>query len=161
MDIMELGAIGELVGGVAVVVTLVYLAIQVRQNTSAIQATTLYQAVDPMWDAALIPAQDPQFSDVLLRGLGDPRSLAPPERHQFIQWSNNILYAYENLFRLYEGGQVGDEAWSNALLSSDWLFGSPGLRAVAETRQGPTSRRFFAYLNQRLGPPNDAYELPL
>ncbi len=30
MDIMELGAIGELVGGVAVLVTLAYLATQVR-----------------------------------------------------------------------------------------------------------------------------------
>ena len=33
MDIMELGAIGELVGGVAVLVTLGYLASQIRQNS--------------------------------------------------------------------------------------------------------------------------------
>ncbi len=32
MDIMELGAIGEPVGGVAVLATLIYLAVQVRQN---------------------------------------------------------------------------------------------------------------------------------
>jgi hypothetical protein len=37
MDIMELGAIGELVGGAAVLVTLVYLALQVRQGTSQSQ----------------------------------------------------------------------------------------------------------------------------
>ena len=35
MDIMELGAIGELVGGVAVVATLVYLAVQIRQGNRA------------------------------------------------------------------------------------------------------------------------------
>ena len=33
MDIMELGAIGEMVGGVAVLATLIYLVVQVRQNT--------------------------------------------------------------------------------------------------------------------------------
>jgi hypothetical protein len=33
MNIMELGALGELVGSVGVVVTLFYLAIQIRQNT--------------------------------------------------------------------------------------------------------------------------------
>ena len=33
MNIMELGAIGELVGGVAVVGSLIYLALQVRQST--------------------------------------------------------------------------------------------------------------------------------
>ncbi len=32
MDIMELGAIGELVGGVAVIGSLIYLALQVRQG---------------------------------------------------------------------------------------------------------------------------------
>ena len=33
MNIMELGALGELIGSVGVVVTLFYLAIQIRQNT--------------------------------------------------------------------------------------------------------------------------------
>ena len=33
MSILELGALGELVGAIAVVVTLIYLAIQLRQNT--------------------------------------------------------------------------------------------------------------------------------
>lgn len=32
MDIMELGAIGELVGGVAVIGSLIYVGLQVRQN---------------------------------------------------------------------------------------------------------------------------------
>ncbi len=32
MDIMELGAIGELVGGVAVIASLIYVGLQVRQN---------------------------------------------------------------------------------------------------------------------------------
>ena len=42
MDIMELGAIGELVGGVAVIGTLVYMALQVRQNTRQGAATFTY-----------------------------------------------------------------------------------------------------------------------
>ena len=32
MDILELGAIGELVGGAAVLVTLIYLAVQLRRT---------------------------------------------------------------------------------------------------------------------------------
>ena len=33
MSIIELGALGEFIGAIAVVVTLAYLAIQIRQNT--------------------------------------------------------------------------------------------------------------------------------
>ena len=38
LTIQDLGALGELLGSVAVLVTLVYLAFQTRQNTMAIHA---------------------------------------------------------------------------------------------------------------------------
>ncbi len=45
MTIQDWGAIGELVGGVAVIVTLIYLAFQIRQNTRqfsrSVEATQL------------------------------------------------------------------------------------------------------------------------
>ena len=40
MNIMELGAIGELVGGVAVIASLAYVGLQIRQNTSAVRANS-------------------------------------------------------------------------------------------------------------------------
>ncbi len=40
MDIMELGAIGELVGGVAVIGSLIFVGLQVRQNTRQMQLQT-------------------------------------------------------------------------------------------------------------------------
>ena len=40
MNIMELGALGEFVGSIAVVVTLVFLAIQVRHSKNATEANT-------------------------------------------------------------------------------------------------------------------------
>lgn len=33
MTLAELGALGKFVGGIAVILTLVYLAVQIRQNT--------------------------------------------------------------------------------------------------------------------------------
>ena len=38
MTIMELGALGELLGAIAVFATLIYLSVQVRQNTRSIDA---------------------------------------------------------------------------------------------------------------------------
>ena len=34
MTIQDLGAVGEFIGGVAVLVTLIYLAVQIKQNTN-------------------------------------------------------------------------------------------------------------------------------
>ena len=38
-----IGAIGEVVGALAVFITLGYLAVQIRQNTKAVRATALEQ----------------------------------------------------------------------------------------------------------------------
>ncbi len=46
MNIMELGAIGELVGGVAVLVTLVYLAVQVRQGRRDLRLQAEFHLAD-------------------------------------------------------------------------------------------------------------------
>ena len=40
MDIMELGAIGELVGGVAVIASLIFVGLQIRHNAKAVTANT-------------------------------------------------------------------------------------------------------------------------
>ena len=40
MDIMQLGALGELVGGVAVIGSLIYVGFQIRQNTAVERAET-------------------------------------------------------------------------------------------------------------------------
>lgn len=40
MDITTLGAVGELVGGVAVVASLIYVGLQVHQNTVALWASS-------------------------------------------------------------------------------------------------------------------------
>ena len=48
LSIQDFGAIGELTAAIGVIVSLVYLAIQIRQNTNAIKALrmpcTIYRA---------------------------------------------------------------------------------------------------------------------
>jgi len=40
MDLTQLANLGEFIGGVAVLVTLIYLALQVRQNTKVVGSNT-------------------------------------------------------------------------------------------------------------------------
>ena len=50
MNIMELGAIGDLIGGVAVVVGLIYVGLQVRQNTRQLKSQARYQMLQRFSD---------------------------------------------------------------------------------------------------------------
>ena len=45
MTIQDLGSIGELIAAIATVVTLAYLALQIRQNTISTRAATLQTVI--------------------------------------------------------------------------------------------------------------------
>ncbi len=45
MDIMELGAIGELVGGVAVIGSLIFVGLQIRMNAKAVQLSSTVDVI--------------------------------------------------------------------------------------------------------------------
>jgi hypothetical protein len=67
MNWTALGAIGELVGGVVVVVTLIYLAVQIRQNTRATQAHATGSVASEMEQVLLAIAQNEELSEAFVK----------------------------------------------------------------------------------------------
>ncbi len=74
MNILELGAIGELVGGVAVLVTLIYLAVQIRHAREQLKyqvETDLHTRLYDAW----APVYEGRNAEILWAGLNEPGSL--------------------------------------------------------------------------------------
>jgi hypothetical protein len=65
MTLEDLGNIGELIGGVGVVVTLLYLAIQIRQNSALIMAQTVQSAIDATQRVLLFRAEDAHLRAII------------------------------------------------------------------------------------------------
>ncbi len=80
MDIMELGAIGEMVGGVAVLATLIYLAVQVRQGNKTERAQAHRSWTREMNHAFFSPLQEPEFANMVRRAGEDFASLSGDEQ---------------------------------------------------------------------------------
>jgi hypothetical protein len=74
LDILEaLGNVGDFIGGLAVVITLVYLAVQVRQNsrqielnTRAVQAAAYQALLDSQHQATMESVRDKQLAELFL-----------------------------------------------------------------------------------------------
>ena len=76
MNWEALGAIGELIGAVAVMATLIYLAIQIRQNTQqqeknelSSQAAAVNASAEALRDARRDIYQDSELSDIWVKGM--------------------------------------------------------------------------------------------
>ena len=81
MDIMELGAIGELVGGVAVVASLVYVGLQVRQSNQ-LNRTESIRSFARDYNAFLAQFREPEFLELFQRAAVDFNSLSGREKSQ-------------------------------------------------------------------------------
>ncbi len=46
MTIQDLANLGETIGGFGVVISLLYLAVQIRQNTRAVRSSSYHQAAE-------------------------------------------------------------------------------------------------------------------
>ena len=80
MTLDDLGNIGEFVGAVGVVVSLIYLAVQIRRNTRSVRASTFQEAVRDVAILSDLLATDAELSRIWSSGLQDLDALKPDER---------------------------------------------------------------------------------
>jgi hypothetical protein len=86
-----IGAIGDFVGGIGVIVTLGYLAIQIRQNTRAQRYETHVRSRTLVAEFQKLQA-NPASADLWLRGMRDPNELSEEELWSF----HNLLFLFMN-----------------------------------------------------------------
>ena len=72
MSIQDLGALGELIGSVAVLATLVYLTLQTRQNTMAISAQVDAARINSSLNVNLSMASSEEILKAMADDTADP-----------------------------------------------------------------------------------------
>ena len=128
MTIQDLGSIGEFVAALATVATLIYLAVQIRQNTRSLRANAYQDTVRSSNDWAAFFVHHPETSKTFLKGITDPRSLDKAEALEFTHLIEIYLRNYSAAQKLARDGLIPAEpcdAYENALRK--W-FASPELR---------------------------------
>jgi len=97
MNWEAIGAIGEIVGAAGVIATLIYLAIQIRQNTTATNRAAVRRTVESN-GAALASLLDEGVAELFVRGLKSLDSLSEVERYRFdnafYQWVSSCEQAF-------------------------------------------------------------------
>ena len=86
-----ISAVGEILGAVAVVISLVYLATQIRQNSRSVNIES-ERFLNESWNTIQRDlATDEGTADIINRGLNDYVSLAPAEKGVFHSRVANVM----------------------------------------------------------------------
>jgi len=109
MTIQEMGAVGELIGGIAVVVTLIYLALQIRQNTHTQRRANYGDIASNLAATLQTAAPSPEMGELIIRGHADIDSLEPAERYRFDIFLYCWLAPFERAFLDARDGEYPEE----------------------------------------------------
>lgn len=123
-----LGNLGDFVGGIAVVVTLVYLVIQVRQNTAAIEASSRQQVVESYRQANRFWLE-PGAARAWVRGLHRDPGMDFDALNLFTTMFNDQALFFQGAYALHETGQLEDETYQRYLAWFSANVATPGGRA--------------------------------
>lgn len=151
MSLGDLASLGSFVSGVAVVITLIFLVLQMRQNTAAVKAAASQAHVAVYQEITNIIVTDADFARVWWLAMTDMGQLSDTERVRFIAYLSSVFRFMESARWQWRHGQLDDEHWH--ALESDFkdLASQSGIKSYWALRrhQYPDQfRKWFESLPQ-------------
>lgn len=141
-----IGAIGEIIGASAVVVSLVYLALQIRsQNIQAKLSALREMSRELRATTAMFATHD--MSDIFVRANEDYNSLSDAESVQLIVLTTNIFRAWENAFLESRGGNLDEDNWQTLSRDYTQTMGIPCARYIWALRKQNYDLGFQKYVD--------------
>ncbi len=127
MDLAQLANLGEFIGGVAVLVTLIYLALQIRQSNQNDRLDALQKGLVNYSNHSAIVARDENVG-AFVKGLNAYESLGPEERVKFNMCVTGYLNVVEMTKAHTETGKLNEVIDAVDPYFGPRLFAYPGFR---------------------------------
>ena len=135
MNWTAIGAVGEIIGAVAVVLSLIYLAAQIRQNTQQVEEQCRTQRQNSLlgarssfteWRSMVI--QDAMIASIWKRGSEDLDLLSEEERVQLDFLLVDFFWAHATIWIQMKEDLVDEPLWDMSR-SNVAIYAGPGVRA--------------------------------
>ena len=135
MNWAAIGAIGEMIAAVGVIVTLGYLAYQIRQNTQQLvqnERRSIAEAVNlsttSYRENRRYIYMSAELSAIMLKGMADPDSLGETERYRFRLVIHNLVDALLDMYSQTVATGFSPQTWQ--------MLGVDLVKRVLTTRGG-------------------------
>ena len=154
MNLQDFANIAEVVGAIAVVISLIYLAIQVKSTTEQNRATMEQAIADSLSDIMMV-ASSSDVGAVIERGLSDMGSLNDVEKRQFAFYLSGWFRVFEQAHRQFLRGFLDAEVWSGHQAYLGALMQSDSVQRYWDARQKVYNPKFRALIRQLVENPTD------
>ena len=146
MALTDLAAIGSFVSGVAIVVTLVFLAMQMAQ-TNRNQRSLMQQARTARVSETILRCTEPFLSEAMVQGFQGDITMDPPQIQAFFRQLSALLYNYEDSFLQFKSGTLDASSWNTDVVALQEFFLYPGFRVAWRFNRDFMSGAFREYVD--------------
>ena len=113
MTLNELGSLGEFVGAIGVVVTLVYLALQIRHNTRAMRSSMHQDMVEATLRVAESLSDNEGVGLIVLKADEDYDNLTASELLRFEAYAERVFGNFESVYYSYRNSMIEEDLWES------------------------------------------------
>ncbi len=138
----EIGVLAEVLGAMAVVISLIYLSQQVRQHTLTVRATNATTVQGNFQQLARLFYTDREAAEIILRAMSSESNLTPTEKLSAGAYFFDFYKTAELAHYQYLRGELDHPLWEGSLNFYKAYFSTPGFRAYWKNRQSAFSPEF-------------------
>lgn len=128
------------------IVSLVYLALQVRQNNQSLRTENYARALDRVAVMQAQLSQNGPLARFFARGVVDAGKLTAPERIQLTWALYECFGAFEFMFYAAQARALPEEVWARWSGTMAWWLSYPGVQEWWRHRPAPFGESFTAYV---------------
>ena len=146
MSLSDLASVGSFVSGFAVLISLIYLALQVRQTKRNQQIAIRHTRATRIVELHLALA-DLAVASAWLHGSGSPQALTQTELGQYNNLCRALFFHFEDSFYQREEGLLNDDAFETVVAGARLSARSPGFRAAWKLARPNFGGRFLGFMD--------------
>ena len=146
MNLEDLGNLGEFVSAIAVVVSLLYVAAQIRQNTSAVRSTSHQAVLDAAQRLSTTLMQHPEVASLVIKANREYGSLTLEERIRFLAYADQYFGTWQAAFLNHDRSLIDSDTWRSMDAVSVRHLG-PALREFWQKERGGYVQAFQAHVD--------------
>ncbi len=147
MNWEALAAIADAIGTAVVVISLIYLSIQVHRQTVETKLATGNELANQLNYVYANLSDNAELADLFYQGINDFQSLSPGRKIQLSTYFSRLLRVMEGMFYQQRHGRVEATVWSGLDRAIQDFCRYPGIKSWWETRKHWFSDEFVAYLS--------------
>ena len=138
----------EGVGLIAIVLSIVFLAFEVRQNTQAMRAAAIQDATDVARQQLLMLVTDREAHRIEMLGHENPGQLTPEEHRRYVYMIRSFWLGMQGLYRQWQLGVLPDEEWNVLTGTICSELSTPGVQSLwSEQRQDALIPEFVEFVD--------------